>query len=108
MMKADYRTADFVLLCHKLRSFAAETDDSDLMMTGRLAALIIEKLVEELAAERGQQPKTTPYLTELATQVYRAGETLYIYNLIDGDHIRFDHLYEASRILRALKNEPTP
>lgn len=102
----DYRAADHKFICQRLRSIAEETNDAKLKMAARIAALAIETLLDDLARARGELPKPIPALDTLASHVYRAGETLFAYDLIDSRHLRFDHLHTASRILSSLREIP--
>lgn len=103
---SSYGLPDHRLLCHKLNSMAEESTDSVTKLTTRLAALTIQSLSDDLARVRGEEMPSHPEMLELAKHVYRAGETLYIYDLIDGHHVRFEHLHRASSILRSLAKAP--
>lgn len=101
-----FRFADHRLLHRKLLGMAEETNDSYVKMTARLAALAIKNLADEVDSLRDRGPKRDATMRALSSHVYRAGEILYTYDLLDGNHCRFDYLHHASEILLALPDDP--
>lgn len=97
-----FRFADHRLIHSKLLGLSEQTNDAYAKMTMRLAALAIQSLAQEVDSMRGTLPVSDHKPGNLASHVYRAGEVLYLHDLLDAKHLRFDLLVHAALALRDL------